>query len=159
MVGRLRPFILLVTTLLVVATLYRGRAVLLPVALATLVAFVLSPAAGALQRRGLGRALSGLLVAVLVFSALGAAAWAVSNQLTDVIRDLPGYTETVKEKIAALRQANRGSALDRAQSAMNEVVGELQKETGRTAGSTPAPATCRRRSPRPAISSSRCSRC
>jgi predicted PurR-regulated permease PerM len=126
--GRFRSFLVFVTLVLVVAVLYWGRVVFLPVALATLMAFVLSPLVGLLQRRGLGRVAAALLVTALVFSALGGAGWVISRQLTAVLHDLPGYTEKIKGRIADMRRAGRDSALDRARGAVDEVVGELEKE-------------------------------
>jgi predicted PurR-regulated permease PerM len=113
---------------LAVALMYAARAVLVPVALATLLAFLLTPLVTALHRRGLGRGLSVVVVALLVFAALGSAAWAISAQLTAVLADLPRYTEVVKARIATLRQAGRGGALERAQDAVEEVVSELEKD-------------------------------
>ena len=48
-------FYILASLTLITATLYWARAVLIPVALAILLAFLLTPIVTALQRRGLGR--------------------------------------------------------------------------------------------------------
>src|SRR5881397_3695296 len=76
-----RPLLVLVGTALVVGALYFARAILLPVALAIVLAFVLSPVVGILRRWGLGRVPATLLVVLLLVSALGAAAWVVVNQV------------------------------------------------------------------------------
>jgi len=52
---KLSPLVMVGTLLLIVASLYWARAVLMPVALALLLTFLLSPIDSALQRVGLGR--------------------------------------------------------------------------------------------------------
>lgn len=52
-----------------VAALYWLPAILLPLALAALLAFLLSPAVGVLRRWGLGRVVSALLVVLLLCAA------------------------------------------------------------------------------------------
>src|SRR5438552_4032418 len=64
----LRPLIVFGTVVLVTASLYWARDVLIPIALATLLTFLLNPVANALQRWGFGRAGSVLVVVVLAFS-------------------------------------------------------------------------------------------
>jgi predicted PurR-regulated permease PerM len=125
--GRLRQLVFLAAAVVLIAGLYLGRTILLPLAMATMVAFILSPLATWLQRRGLGRGVSVLVVAVIVFSAAGGAAWGISHQITAVLRDLPGYTDILKAKISALRRASRGGTLERARGAVDEVVGEIEK--------------------------------
>ena len=66
---------------LVVAGLYWLQAVLIPVALAVLLAFFLSPVVSALQQRGLGRVPSVLVTALLALSILGGIGWTLTRQL------------------------------------------------------------------------------
>ncbi len=56
--------------------LYFGREVLIPIALALLISFLLGPPIVRLQRLGLGKTFTTLLVVGLSFSALMAIAWA-----------------------------------------------------------------------------------
>src|SRR3954462_8393246 len=65
------------TGVLVVATLYWARAVLMPVALAMRLTFLLSPCDKALRRWGLSRVASVMLLAVLTFSLIGVIGWAI----------------------------------------------------------------------------------
>src|SRR6516225_6592002 len=55
-------FLILGGLVLVTACLYWARQVLIPVALAVLLTFILTPAVSALQRRGLGRVFSVMIV-------------------------------------------------------------------------------------------------
>ncbi len=110
-----------------VAALGWARAVLIPIALAMLLAFLLNPVVGALRRWGVPRVPATLLVVVLISVILGVGGWALSGQVTALGGDLPGYTDAIKGKIAELRRTGRGSVLDRARRAGDEVVGELGK--------------------------------
>lgn len=94
--------------------------------MATLLAFVLSPVVGTLHHWGLGRVPAVILVVVLVMAALGGAGWALSVQLGVLAEDLPRHTEAVKRRIGEWRPG-RGTVLDRTRSAVDEVVGELEK--------------------------------
>ncbi|HXG04227.1 MAG TPA: AI-2E family transporter, partial [Candidatus Binatia bacterium] len=124
----LGPLIVAAAALLTVAALYWLQTVLLPLALAALLAFVLSPAVGLLRRWGLGRVSSALLVVLLLCAVLGAAGWVVAGQVTTLLNDLPGYKDAIKAKVTALREAGTGSSLDRARVALDEVLRALQPE-------------------------------
>jgi predicted PurR-regulated permease PerM len=105
-----RGFHLLGSAALVVAALYWGQKILIPFALALLLAFVLTPLVSRLERHGLRRVPAVLLVVCLAFALLGAAGWAVVTQVADLVDDLPRYQENVREKISQL-QGTRGQAL------------------------------------------------
>jgi predicted PurR-regulated permease PerM len=77
-----RAFHLLGSAALVVAALYWGQRILMPFALAVLLAFVLTPPVSWLERRGLSRISSVLLVVSLAFLLLGAGGWAVMTQVS-----------------------------------------------------------------------------
>src|ERR1700744_174445 len=73
----------------VVAGIYFGRPVLMPLALAVLLSFALSPLVSLLRRARLGSVapvLISLLLAVVVFSALG---MFMGSQLAKLVADLP----------------------------------------------------------------------
>jgi predicted PurR-regulated permease PerM len=77
---------------LVVAGLYWLQAVLIPLALAILLTFLLSPVVGTLQRRGLGQVAAVLVTVFLGLSALGATGWTLTRQLVTLADELPRYT-------------------------------------------------------------------
>jgi len=104
-----------------------ARDVLMPLALAMLLAFVLSPVADALQRWVRGRVASVLIVVVLAFSLLGAAAWGLSQQIATVGGELPKYSAAIRDKVVRWRRDGGGRALGRVRSSVDEVVDEIQK--------------------------------
>jgi predicted PurR-regulated permease PerM len=123
----LRPLILFGSVVLVTGALYWARDVLIPLALATLLTFLLNPVATALQRWGLGRVASVLVVVVLAFSLIAGAGWALSQQIATLATDVPTYTTAIKEKVARWRRDGGGRFLGRVQSGVDDVVGEIQK--------------------------------
>src|SRR4030095_9418658 len=112
---------------LVVAALYWLQAVLIPVALAVLLTFLLSPVVGILQRRRLGRVPAGLVTVLLAFSILGGVGWALTHQLITLANELPRYSLNIHQRIADLRGASRGGSVEKVQKALEDVVGEIQK--------------------------------
>jgi predicted PurR-regulated permease PerM len=87
----LRWLLAVATLVLVSAVLHVARPILSPIALAVLLTFLLSPVVSALERRGLGRATSVLVVVLLAFGALGAAGYALAAQTEGLIGSLPRY--------------------------------------------------------------------
>jgi predicted PurR-regulated permease PerM len=123
----LRPLIVFATVVLVTASLYWARDVLIPIALATLLTFLLNPVASMLQRWGLGRVGSVLVVVALAFSLIAAAGWTLTQQVSTLANDVPAYTSIIKEKVARWRREGGGRFLGRVQSGVDEVVGEIEK--------------------------------
>ena len=108
----LPSLIAVATFVLIIASLYWAQAVLIPVALAILLTFLLSPVAGALERIALRRLPSVILVVVLTFSLLGGIGWIVTLQFGSLANELPKYTGNIRQKIADVRGAGRGGALE-----------------------------------------------
>lgn len=115
------------TFVLVIASLYWAQAVLIPVALAILLTFLLSPVAAALERIALGRLPSVILVAVITFSLMGGIGWIVTRQFGSLANDLPKYTGNMRQKIADVRGASKGGAIETVQRTVEEVTSEFQK--------------------------------
>ena len=115
------------TFVLLIASLYWAQAILIPVALAILLTFLLSPVAGALERIALGRLPSVILVVALTFSFLGGIGWIVTLQFASLANELPKYTVNIRQKIADVRGAGKGGALEKVQRTVEEVKNEIQK--------------------------------
>jgi predicted PurR-regulated permease PerM len=112
---------------LVVAALYWLQTVLIPIALAVLLTFLLSPLVGILQRRRLGRVPAVLVTVLLAFSILGGIGWTLARQLVTLADELPQYSRNIHQRITDLRGASRGGAVEKIQTALEEVVGAIQK--------------------------------
>jgi predicted PurR-regulated permease PerM len=137
---RHHPLIVLAAAVLVVACLYLAQKLLMPIALAILLTFLLSPAVTFLQRHGAGRALSVLVVVILVFALLGGLGWVLVTQVISLGDELPQYKDNIKQKIADLRWVGRGGSLEKAWETVRRAAGEVEKETaGRGPRVPPAP--------------------
>jgi predicted PurR-regulated permease PerM len=115
------------TIALVVGGLYWLQAVLIPIALAVLLTFLLSPVVGALQRRGLGRVPAVLVTVVLALSVLGGIGWTLTRQLVTLANELPRYSLNIHQRITDLRGASKGGSVEKVQKTVEDVVGEIQK--------------------------------
>jgi predicted PurR-regulated permease PerM len=109
---------------LVVAVLYWAQAVLVPFALAILLTFVLTPPVNWLQGF-VGRVPAVLLVVTLVFAALGLAALSLTWQIDQLVEDLPSYRANIRTKIADVRLAGSGSAIEKLQEALEGIKADL----------------------------------
>src|SRR5687768_15727368 len=125
--GPLNSLIAIAIFVLIIASLYWAQAVLIPVALAMLLTFLLSPVVGTLERIALGRLPSVILVVVLTFSLLGGIGWIVTLQFASLANELPNYTVNIRQKIADVRGAGRGGALEKVQQTVEDVKTEMQK--------------------------------
>jgi predicted PurR-regulated permease PerM len=125
-----------VAFILVIACLHWGQTVLMPVAMALLLTFLLQPVVVLFQRTGLSRLLSVLLVVVvtgIVFAGMG---WVVGTQLTGLTYDLghsPQYRAHIKQKLADLRGVGKDSTLDGLQTVINDLMGEFAQGTASAA--------------------------
>jgi predicted PurR-regulated permease PerM len=114
---------------IVICLLYFGKPLLLPVALALFLALILTPMVSALQRLRVPRALSVVLVLVLVAIVLGGAATMVSLQLTSLVDELPDHTENIKGKVRSVRGLGDGALIDRIGSMWSEVSAEWKDKS------------------------------
>jgi predicted PurR-regulated permease PerM len=110
---------------LVVAVLYWGRAVLMPIALAALLTFVLARPVAALQR-WIGRVAAVLVTVSLVFALLGVALWFLGSQLSQLVDDLPAYRTNIRAKIGDVREVGNGS-VEKLQETIDEIATEIDR--------------------------------
>jgi predicted PurR-regulated permease PerM len=137
--SEIRPFIALATGALVVACLYWGQGVLIPVALAGLLAFLLSPVVDAIDRWGAGRAASVLVVVLLAFCVAGGVGWVLFRQLVSLADELPKYSAHIRQRVADVRGLGKGGSVEKVQRTLTEVVGEMEKTEPKGAAGKPIP--------------------
>src|ERR1043165_1998125 len=89
---------------LIVLVLYWAQALLVPIALAVLLTFVLTPPVTWLQR-WIGRIPAVLAIVTLVFAIFGLAGWGLARQMDQLANDLPRYRTNLLTKIADVRHA------------------------------------------------------
>jgi predicted PurR-regulated permease PerM/methylmalonyl-CoA mutase cobalamin-binding subunit len=111
---------------LVIAALHYGQEVLMPLALAALLAFVLDPLVTRLRRIGVPLLLAVTLVVSLTLALVGALAALAAQQITTLSRELPTYQSTIQKKLRELRPAPGDSGVVRGASRLVAVIeGEI----------------------------------
>ncbi len=112
---------------LVITGLYVGREVLVPVTLAILLSFVLSPLVTRLQAWRVPRVPAVLFSVILGFSIIFALGGLMVSQATHLANDLPSYEETLRTKIKNLQGVTAGSGtLERASKVLKDLDTELK---------------------------------
>jgi predicted PurR-regulated permease PerM len=120
-----------VTAVVVISALYFARVILVPLALAVLFTFLLTPLAGALERIHFPRFLAIFLVVGIAIAAFGGVGWTVGNQVLDVTNQLPSYKSNIRTKIDSLRNP-RNRRLDSAADAVKEIGKEITDASSNT---------------------------
>ena len=105
-----------------VAAIYFGRPILVPVALATLLAFALAPLVTLLRRAHLGRVPSVIFTALLALAIIGGIGTFIGAQFARLAADLPHYQDNIAGKIHSLRgSATADSLIGRTSSLLNNL--------------------------------------
>ena len=123
-----------VVGLVIVLGLRWGRPVLIPIALAVLLTFLLNPIVRILQRRGLGRVLSVMVAVSTTGIVLMCLAGVVTRQVAGLLAELPQNTANIKAKVATLRQLGTGPLVEQ----FERMIDEISQEFQRPAHETPA---------------------
>src|SRR5215831_6015293 len=130
----------------VVAALYFGRSVLVPIALATLITFLLSRLVTRLER-WIGRIAAVLVTVIAMFTLFASASWTIGRQVIDLADKLPDYQANIATKIRSLRLPAAGPLArfsSSVQALQNELVAPSTVPEANRAGSnsptrTPSP--------------------
>lgn len=138
--GVVGPLQRLVAVVLVVACLYWAQIVLMPLALAVLITFLLSPLVTGLQRRRVPRVLAVITVVALGLTVVAGVGAVLVTQTLNLSAELPKYRTNIKEKIADIRLLGHATGVDRAAETVRRAAGEAEREA---AGAAPNPKTTR----------------
>ncbi len=128
---------------LALACIYWAQAVLIPVALAVLITFLLTPPVALLQRKGVPRVLAVVTVVVLALAVVAGVGAVLTMQVLSLGEELPRYRDNIREKIADIRSVGKDSGLKRAKETVEradtEAQRQVEREAPRTAEPKPAP--------------------
>ncbi len=111
----------------VVAALYFGRELLVPLVLAVLLAFVLAPVVVLLQRARLPKAPAVLVAVALAFTIIAGIGAVVGGQATTLAGSLPNYQATIQEKMKFL--ATGTELLERLNNSLHALLGGAEAGT------------------------------
>ena len=93
---------------LVLLTLYFARDLLIPLAMALSLNFLLAPAVIALERLRLPRLPAVILVVFLASAFMAVVGWVVVRQLLDVASALPSYRQNIDDKLSSIHAPTTG---------------------------------------------------
>lgn len=137
----------LALTAFVVLTLYFTRELLIPIALAALLTFLLSPLVSRIER-WIGRIAAVLFVVAMIFSIIAGAGWMLTRQLVDLATKLPDYKVNIEAKLHSFKVPS-GGAFTR----FSQTMEELKKEIPGGAGSSAPTVTQEAGKPETAVAS------
>ena len=136
---------------IVVAALYFAREVLIPVTLAMLPSFVLSPLVELLRQIWLGRILSVVLAVVLALGLILALGSAIGTQVAQLSGNLPQYQTTIETKISGLRNATIDKFSAKLGSFGHQLTGSAPRSEAPAPAPTGAPAQGQEQNPVPVV--------
>ena len=145
--SRLQPLLQVVILAFGLFCLGIAQDVFIPIALAMLLTFVLSPIVERLQHWHVPRVAAVVVTVVFAFSVLGGLGWLLASQATTLAADLPQYKHNLTRKIREVRRVGKSDSLEKAQSAVKEVIGELQKDGAVAAKKPPQPVVVEKPAP------------
>ncbi len=132
----IKPWLTFAGCVLVVFVLYWAQAILVPVALAILLTFVLTPPVTWLER-WIGRAAAVLTVVTLVFAVVALAGWGLARQMNHLAEDLPRYRVNILAKIADVRaqaKGGRSRSCNKPSTRSPTILGNRRRPRGRSRG-------------------------
>ncbi len=101
----------LLSAALIIAGLYFGRDILMPLALAILLGFVLDPLVAQLRRTGLPRLAAVIIVVSLALGTVAIAGTFLASQARQLSAQLPIYQSTIQSKIRVFRDRLDGPGM------------------------------------------------
>ena len=100
----LRGLLTVAISVVVVAGLYLGRSMLIPITLAVLLSFLLAPLVNLLRRVHLGRIPSVLLAVLLALAVILALGGLIGTQVAGLAEEVPRYALTIQQKVDTVQQ-------------------------------------------------------
>src|ERR1700732_4064534 len=97
--GKLSGIFTMASIAIVTGALYLAKGVLVPLTLAVLLSFLLSPVCDRLERWKLGRIPAVLVTALLAFTMLGVVAWMAVVQMSNLAPKMPEYQNNIQAKL------------------------------------------------------------
>lgn len=120
----------LAVIVLVAAVLHIGKEIFLPLALAVLLAFALSPMVSFLRRRGAPSTVSAVTVVLAVASVVGLFVIVVAGQLAQLADELPRYQYNMIDKLDDIPVSDSDSGLMSRLSAMMDAITTRLEDNG-----------------------------
>jgi predicted PurR-regulated permease PerM len=110
-----------VVAVVIVAGLYFARDVLIPITLAVMLSFLLSPMVTALERLRFWRGPAVMLTVLFALGTLALLGTVIGNQASSLSAEVPGYARTIENKVEGLQ----GFAADKFEAITRAIGGKL----------------------------------
>jgi predicted PurR-regulated permease PerM len=117
----------------VVAMLYFAKVVFIPLTLALLLSFLLTPVVAIFERIKLPRGLSIFLVMVSLGVVIGILGWKTSQEFVDLTSQIPAYKSALLDNIQMLKGPNSQSLAK-----VSQTVKDLENEISTSSGAAPS---------------------
>jgi len=130
--GSLNSFTTVGSLFLIVLMMYWGQPVLMPLAMALLLAFVFNPVVSLLRRWRVRHSLAVTVVVSLAFGLLGGVLLIIGQQFNSLVTELPRYEDNIRQKVRDLRAVVHNRSFNRVQETYEKIKGELQAPEGAT---------------------------
>jgi len=126
-----RTYYFLASLILVFGLLYWAQHVLIPVALAILLTFILSPAVIILQRKGLGRLPSAIVVVSAALLLVIGMMWIMVREMDSLAKELSqeGFHQRLDDKIGQMFTSGSDGFLHNFQTVASQVTGIVKQKT------------------------------
>jgi predicted PurR-regulated permease PerM len=121
--SRIEPLIVLAVTVLV---LFFARELLIPLAFALTLAFLLAPVVSRLESRRFPRVVAVAVTGIVALIIACGVGYVVARQLLDVAQNLPNYRVAIQEKMAAVHSPAEQS-VEKAFKSLADIAGDLAK--------------------------------
>jgi predicted PurR-regulated permease PerM len=116
-----------VVSVVAITILYWAQSIFIPVTLGAFLTFLLNPLVTALRQRGVARMPAVFATVCVAALGLGMVGWAVTAQISSLLRELPKYSQNIAAKAKSLKQvAARSNGLTRM---LVEINHELDSKT------------------------------
>lgn len=122
---------------ILIAGLYFGRDALIPLALAILVSFILTPIILAFRKIGVRSPVSVPIVMLALLAGLVSTGYVIAQQFTQFSDQLPYYEYNLREKVRAIKTITKGDTLRRASEALENLEKEMSDDDSDAQTSTP----------------------
>jgi predicted PurR-regulated permease PerM len=127
-VDKYSPLIVFGSFLLIIASLYLAQAVLIPIAVAVLLTFLLTPVVSAIEGIRLGRVPAVIFVVIVTFSLLIGIGWAITAQIATLASELPKYKINLRQKVVDMKGLGKGGTVEKVQETIEEIKDEIKKD-------------------------------
>jgi predicted PurR-regulated permease PerM/CheY-like chemotaxis protein len=121
---------MVVCTAGIIAALHYGQDLVVPLALAVLISFLLNYPVTWVQKLKIGHAASVVLVMVVAFSIAGTMIWIAGSELTQIVIRLPEYQQNIRAKLDRIEHAGGAggsSAIAKAAQSISELGQEFSQ--------------------------------